>query len=49
MIPTATIVGLVGALGLILGLWPVWGLFTPGILFVLFLGTLMTAHFLPAM
>uniref|UniRef100_A0A4W5KUR3 Uncharacterized protein n=1 Tax=Hucho hucho TaxID=62062 RepID=A0A4W5KUR3_9TELE len=34
---------------LILGLWPVWGLFTPGILFVLFLGTLMTAHFLPAM
>ncbi|EQC24948.1 hypothetical protein SDRG_17166 [Saprolegnia diclina VS20] len=49
MIPTATVVGLVGALGFILGLWPVWGFFTPGILFVLFLGMLMMAHFLPAM
>ncbi|OQS04007.1 transmembrane protein [Thraustotheca clavata] len=48
MIPTATIIGILCALGFILGLWPVWGFFTPGILFVLFLGSLMTAHFLPA-
>ncbi|OQR97437.1 transmembrane protein [Achlya hypogyna] len=49
MIPTATVAGLGCALGFIFGLWPIWGFFTPGILFVLFLGTLMTAHFLPAL
>ncbi|RHZ28288.1 hypothetical protein DYB31_011591 [Aphanomyces astaci] len=48
MVPTATVVGIVCALMFTVGLWPVWGFFTPGILFVLFLGTLMTAHFLPA-
>ncbi|KAF0700995.1 Aste57867_8441 [Aphanomyces stellatus] len=48
MVPTATAVGLLCALTFTIGLWPVWGLFTPGILFVLFLGSLMTAHFLPA-
>ncbi|KAH9104546.1 hypothetical protein LEN26_015008 [Aphanomyces euteiches] len=48
MIPTATVVGLLCALMLTIGLWPVWGFFTPGILFVLFLGALMTAHFLPS-
>ncbi|KAG9404569.1 hypothetical protein AC1031_004772 [Aphanomyces cochlioides] len=48
MIPTATVVGLLCALMFTIGLWPVWGFFTPGILFVLFLGALMTAHFLPS-
>ena len=31
----------------IVGLWPVYGFFTPGLLFLIFLGGLMSAHFLP--
>eukprot|EP00936_MAST-01D_sp_MAST-1D-sp1_P002296 g2296.t1 len=49
MIPTATVVGLICTLCLILGLWPVWGFLTPAILAVVFIGSLMSAHFLPAL
>lgn len=48
MIPTATIVGVVSAICYICAFWPVWGLLTPGILALFFIGSLMTAHFLPA-
>jgi hypothetical protein len=33
---------------LLIGLWPVWGFLTPGILVVVFVGSLMSAHFLPS-
>ncbi|POM67321.1 Transmembrane protein [Phytophthora palmivora] len=48
MIPTATIVGVVAAFCYICAFWPVWGLLTPGLLGLFFIGTLMTAHFLPS-
>lgn len=47
MIPTATIVGVLAALAFVAAFWPVWGLFTPGLLGLFFIGALMTAHFLP--
>lgn len=48
MIPTATVTGVVASFCFICAFWPVWGLFTPGILALFFIGALMTAHFLPA-
>ncbi|KAG1691322.1 hypothetical protein DVH05_026986 [Phytophthora capsici] len=48
MIPTATIVGVVAAFCYICAFWPVWGLLTPGLLGLFFIGSLMTAHFLPS-
>jgi len=48
MIPTATIVGLICAFCSVMGLWPVWGFLTPLILTVVFVGALMSAHFLPS-
>lgn len=48
MIPTATAVGVVAAVSYVCALWPVWGLLTPGLLALFFIGALMTAHFLPA-
>ncbi|ETI33443.1 hypothetical protein F443_19878 [Phytophthora nicotianae P1569] len=48
MIPTATIVGVVAAFCYICAFWPIWGLLTPGLLGLLFIGALMTAHFLPS-
>lgn len=47
MIPTATVVGVIATFAFILAFWPVWGLFTPGLLALFFIGSLMTAHFLP--
>ena len=49
VISVATITGIVAGLSYICALWPVWGLFTPGLLGLLFIGTLMIAHFLPPM
>ncbi|EGZ27336.1 hypothetical protein PHYSODRAFT_477891 [Phytophthora sojae] len=48
MIPTATIVGAVATFCYICAFWPVWGLLTPGLLGLFFIGALMTAHFLPS-
>ncbi|KAF1778783.1 hypothetical protein GQ600_10430 [Phytophthora cactorum] len=48
MIPTATIVGVVAAFCYICAFWPIWGLLTPGLLGLLSIGALMTAHFLPS-
>ncbi|KAH7479885.1 hypothetical protein PRIC1_008563 [Phytophthora ramorum] len=48
MIPVATVVGVVAAFCYTCALWPVWGLLTPGLLALLSIGALMTAHFLPA-
>ncbi|KAF1326720.1 hypothetical protein FI667_g8223, partial [Globisporangium splendens] len=48
MIPTAMVVGAVATFAFIFAFWPVWGLFTPGLLALFFIGSLMTAHFLPS-
>ncbi|TMW64367.1 hypothetical protein Poli38472_012989 [Pythium oligandrum] len=48
MIPTATIVGVVASFCFVCAFWPVWGLLTPGLLLLFFIGSLMTAHFLPS-
>ncbi|KAF4319271.1 hypothetical protein JM18_007463 [Phytophthora kernoviae] len=48
MIPAATIVGVLAAFCYICALWPIWGLLTPGLLALFFIGALMTAHFLPS-
>jgi hypothetical protein len=47
VIPLATAAGVVAALGFTVGLWPVYGLLTVPILSVLFMGALMSTHFLP--
>eukprot|EP00744_Colponema_vietnamica_P006835 GILI01009901.1.p1 GENE.GILI01009901.1~~GILI01009901.1.p1 ORF type:complete len:208 (+),score=42.28 GILI01009901.1:41-625(+) len=47
VIPTATIVGCSAFVLFLFGLWPVWGWLTILILFSLFMGFLMSAHFLP--
>ncbi|TDH67739.1 hypothetical protein CCR75_008205 [Bremia lactucae] len=48
MIPTATIAGVIAAFCYLKAFWTVWGLITPGLLGLLFIGVLMTAHFLPS-
>lgn len=48
MIPSATIVGVLATFCYLCAFWPVWGLLTPGLLGLLFIGALMTAHFLPS-
>jgi hypothetical protein len=48
MIPAATVVGAVATFALVFAFWPVWGLLTPGLLALFFIGSLMTAHFLPS-
>lgn len=48
MLPVTGIASLAGGFCLIAGLWPEFGLFTPGLLGLLWVGGLMTAHFLPA-
>ncbi|RLN93174.1 hypothetical protein BBJ28_00009584 [Nothophytophthora sp. Chile5] len=48
MIPAASAVGALATFCFICALWPVWGLLTPGLLALFFIGALMTAHFLPS-
>jgi hypothetical protein len=40
-IPTMTVTGLLTGLFFMIGMWPVWGVITPVILFVLFMGFMM--------
>ena len=47
MIPTATIAGIASTICLNIGLWPVYGLFTPLILGTVSLGSLMALSFIP--
>ncbi|XP_045190761.2 transmembrane protein 128-like [Mercenaria mercenaria] len=47
LIPIATAAFVVGGIFLTVGLWPVWGPFTPIILFVLFMGFVVTVAMLP--
>lgn len=47
LIPISTLFGVLGLLFCTIGLWPVWGVFTPFILFVLFMGVVMLATLLP--
>jgi hypothetical protein len=49
LIEFTTIVSVLCALGLNVGLWPTYGVFTPGILGTIWFGSIMLAHFLPAM
>ena len=49
MLPIAAVFGVVSAIALNVGLWPVYGLLTPFILGVLWFGGIMCAHFLPSM
>eukprot|EP00499_Haloplacidia_sp_CaronLabIsolate_P015709 CAMPEP_0196769758 /NCGR_PEP_ID=MMETSP1104-20130614/736_1 /TAXON_ID=33652 /ORGANISM="Cafeteria sp., Strain Caron Lab Isolate" /LENGTH=165 /DNA_ID=CAMNT_0042139861 /DNA_START=24 /DNA_END=518 /DNA_ORIENTATION=+ len=44
VIPTATAVGVAGTIAMIMALWPVYGLLTPLILGILFVGFLMSFH-----
>jgi len=46
-IPIATIFGILGCIGFTVGLWPVWHYLTIPLLFVIFMGTVMAAHFVP--
>ncbi|ESO96853.1 hypothetical protein LOTGIDRAFT_231679 [Lottia gigantea] len=41
-IPTATACFIFGSIFVNIGLWPVWGIFTPVILFVIFMGFIVT-------
>lgn len=49
MIPVTALCSVLSGLFLIFGLWPVYGLFTPGLLGLLWIASLMSAHFLPAL
>eukprot|EP00512_Aurantiochytrium_limacinum_P007277 CAMPEP_0171528700 /NCGR_PEP_ID=MMETSP0959-20130129/11844_1 /TAXON_ID=87120 /ORGANISM="Aurantiochytrium limacinum, Strain ATCCMYA-1381" /LENGTH=170 /DNA_ID=CAMNT_0012070763 /DNA_START=226 /DNA_END=738 /DNA_ORIENTATION=+ len=49
MLPVTGGISLLSGLFLIIGFWPAFGLLTPAVLGVLWLGALMSAHFLPAM
>jgi len=46
-IPFATCCGLVGIISFIVSFWPIWGFLTFPIVFVLFMGMLHFAHFVP--
>eukprot|EP00743_Colponemidia_sp_Colp-15_P006506 GILK01007005.1.p1 GENE.GILK01007005.1~~GILK01007005.1.p1 ORF type:complete len:201 (+),score=26.18 GILK01007005.1:280-882(+) len=48
VIPVATVVGISNSICFSVALWPVWGWVTLIILAVLFMGLMMTAHFLPS-
>ena len=48
LIPTASIFGVLASISFLVGLWPVFGIFTPIILTINFFSLIMTAHFLPA-
>lgn len=47
MIPLATASGLLAALSFAVALWPVYGMLTPAVLALLFMGGIMTTHFIP--
>ncbi|KAL4231602.1 hypothetical protein ACF0H5_009182 [Mactra antiquata] len=47
LIPIATAAFILGGIFLSVGLWPVWGPFTPIILFVFFMGFVVTVAMLP--
>jgi len=48
MLPFTAGCSVASGLFLVVGLWPVYGLFTPGLLTLLWFGSLMSAHFLPS-
>jgi hypothetical protein len=47
MIPTATFLGVVCFITLIVAFWPVWGFFSPLFIMIFFLGFLVATHFIP--
>ncbi|KAK9828619.1 hypothetical protein WJX72_001078 [[Myrmecia] bisecta] len=47
-IPAATGTGLSAGLMLTIALWPVWSFATPVVLLVLFMGMVMSQHFVPS-
>jgi hypothetical protein len=46
-IPAATVMAVLSLLGFIVAFWPVWGWLTLPAIFILFLGVLNLAHFVP--
>lgn len=48
MVETATAAGVVSYLSFVVGLWPAYGLLTPLVMGVCFMGAAMTLHFIPA-
>jgi len=46
-IPIATVSAILGFIAVIIGLWPVWHIFTIPMIFIIFMGTIMSTHFLP--
>lgn len=46
-IPVATVCAVLSILGFVVAFWPVWGWLTLPAIFVLFLGVLNLAHFVP--
>ncbi len=49
MLPATAAISCLCGLCLVVGLWPVYGLLTPALLGLLWVGSLMSAHFLPAL
>ena len=48
LIPVATVFGVIASFAFMIGLWPVFGFFTPIILSINFFAFIMISHFLPA-
>lgn len=48
LVPTATAVAFTTFLTAMIAFWPVWGWFTPAILLILLMGTLMSGQFMPS-
>mmetsp|Transcript_44427 Transcript_44427/g.114966 ORF Transcript_44427/g.114966 Transcript_44427/m.114966 type:complete len:188 (-) Transcript_44427:117-680(-) len=47
-IPIGTCAGLIACFAFMVALWPIWSFLTPILLFVLFMGFIMSAHFWPS-
>lgn len=48
-IPTASAAGVLSYLCFTVGLWPSYGLLTPALVLLLYMGVIMSAHFIPAL
>uniref|UniRef100_A0A7S2RNV8 Transmembrane protein n=1 Tax=Mucochytrium quahogii TaxID=96639 RepID=A0A7S2RNV8_9STRA len=48
MLPFTAVCSVLSGICFVIGLWPVYGLFTPAMLGLLWIGGLMSAHFLPS-
>jgi hypothetical protein len=47
LIPTATILGVLALLFYMIAFWPIWGILSPLIVLILFMGLMFLSHFIP--